>query len=425
MGTERSCGEDTRGERGQVLVLAALMLVVLLGMTALATDVGLVMKTRRDGQNAADAAALAGASVIVDGGSTASARAEAQRFANLNGFGQNAVVNVPPARGNRAGDRTCVEVEVTRTQRALFAVVLGQDGWEVPARAVACGEGQPKAYGIIALNRSRCGAITMNSNVEITINGAGIFDNSACSNSAFIGNSNVRINTTANDVVGGWTLNSNVRISPPLAHAGHIEDPLAGLPEPTPPSGPQQSCPDFRPNRSYTLDPGVYDCPLVANSNVQVEFRPGNYYFRRGVTFNSNVDVRMGAGIYTFGDNFILNSNVTIRGDGVTFYQRSGCMIMNSNSSTFDVRAPTSGTYRGILFFQARNNTCPIVMNSNVSVPSWGTLYAPAAQVTWNSNIESGLQMIVDSLIMNSNVEITINFDGLTLAQVKRAALVE
>ena len=48
-------------ERGQVLVLLVLALVGLLGFTALAIDGGMVYSDRRTAQNAADAAALAGA----------------------------------------------------------------------------------------------------------------------------------------------------------------------------------------------------------------------------------------------------------------------------------------------------------------------------------------------------------------------------
>jgi Flp pilus assembly protein TadG len=49
-----------REPKGQVLVLFALFLVVLLGATAITVDFGSWLKVRRDYHNAADAAALAG-----------------------------------------------------------------------------------------------------------------------------------------------------------------------------------------------------------------------------------------------------------------------------------------------------------------------------------------------------------------------------
>ena len=48
-------------ERGQALILIALAAVGLFGMTGLAIDGGMVFSDRRNAQNAADTAALAGA----------------------------------------------------------------------------------------------------------------------------------------------------------------------------------------------------------------------------------------------------------------------------------------------------------------------------------------------------------------------------
>src|SRR2546423_15602482 len=52
--------EKKRGERGQMLLVAAISMAVLLGFTALAIDMGLFFENRRHLQNTADAAALAG-----------------------------------------------------------------------------------------------------------------------------------------------------------------------------------------------------------------------------------------------------------------------------------------------------------------------------------------------------------------------------
>ena len=49
------------GERGQVIVLSALVLPMLLGITGIGIDYGVGVAVRRNTQNAADAAALAGA----------------------------------------------------------------------------------------------------------------------------------------------------------------------------------------------------------------------------------------------------------------------------------------------------------------------------------------------------------------------------
>ena len=60
-----------RNESGQAMVFVALFLVVLMGFAALAVDVGAMTVQRSKLQNAADAAALAGALDYANAESTA------------------------------------------------------------------------------------------------------------------------------------------------------------------------------------------------------------------------------------------------------------------------------------------------------------------------------------------------------------------
>ncbi len=70
--------------RGQIFVMAAFMLPVILGMGALAVDVGYLYTARNQMQNAADAAAIAGAQVMLNGGDQSSATTAAVNFSNQN-----------------------------------------------------------------------------------------------------------------------------------------------------------------------------------------------------------------------------------------------------------------------------------------------------------------------------------------------------
>jgi Flp pilus assembly protein TadG len=72
-------------ERGQVFVLSALILTLLLGMTTLVLDVGAWFRSQRQMQATADAAALAGAQALPD--STANASALAVDYGTKNGGG--------------------------------------------------------------------------------------------------------------------------------------------------------------------------------------------------------------------------------------------------------------------------------------------------------------------------------------------------
>ncbi|HET8570374.1 MAG TPA: pilus assembly protein TadG-related protein [Candidatus Limnocylindria bacterium] len=73
-----------RAERGQVLVIVALGLVILLGAAAFTIDLGRRAAEERYLQNAADAAALAGCRSLIAGGSDATAKQAADAVARAN-----------------------------------------------------------------------------------------------------------------------------------------------------------------------------------------------------------------------------------------------------------------------------------------------------------------------------------------------------
>lgn len=75
--------ENRIGERGQSLVLGALLMVVLLGFTAMSVDVGYYLRQRAIVQHAVDAAALAGAQELPD--DQALAEQMARNYAEANG----------------------------------------------------------------------------------------------------------------------------------------------------------------------------------------------------------------------------------------------------------------------------------------------------------------------------------------------------
>ena len=123
-----------KGDRGQVMVLAALMMVVLLGMAALVIDVGRVVVEKQRIQNAADAAALAGAYELPD--STSKARTKAFEYNNKNGVSNAETKSIVFTNSNK-------EVTVTneRTVNMTFGKLLGLNSTKVTASAKATGGG--------------------------------------------------------------------------------------------------------------------------------------------------------------------------------------------------------------------------------------------------------------------------------------------
>src|SRR3989304_6288142 len=85
-------GSSSQREKGQTLIMFVLLLAVLLGFVALAVDIGLYLHERRQLQNSADAAALAGVPYLPDSPGTAQSTALA--WAANNGIAPNEVVAV-------------------------------------------------------------------------------------------------------------------------------------------------------------------------------------------------------------------------------------------------------------------------------------------------------------------------------------------
>jgi hypothetical protein len=139
MGRDRA---GTNGERGQGLVLAALVMAVLLGVVALALDVGLLLHERRTAQNAADAMSLAGALELPD--DPAAAVLKAQEWAAKNGVPADEIQTIEVRTTFVANDT--LHVEVSRDFSWVFGRVMGMVSSEVGADASAI-KGSPVGLG--------------------------------------------------------------------------------------------------------------------------------------------------------------------------------------------------------------------------------------------------------------------------------------
>ena len=147
-------------ERGVTMVFVALLLVALLGVTALAIDIGMLLTARTEAQRTADAAAHAGAVewLLTDGDEGAS-RTTAQGVASI-----NPIIGEPPAVSDEdvefLTDPDRVRVTVWRTADrgnpvpTYFARVLGFNEVDINAVAAAgiansCGAGCPLPLALI------------------------------------------------------------------------------------------------------------------------------------------------------------------------------------------------------------------------------------------------------------------------------------
>jgi len=119
-------------EQGQALVLIVVFMFVLLGMCGLAIDVGLWYQDKRAVQASADAAALAGASVLPASWGTAQATANNEFNTNKKAGDTVSISNTTTLTNNDS-----VKVTVTRTSQSFFAKLFGKNSVTVKASATA------------------------------------------------------------------------------------------------------------------------------------------------------------------------------------------------------------------------------------------------------------------------------------------------
>jgi hypothetical protein len=185
-----------RGDRGQVLVMFAGGLILLMAICALVIDLGFVFMKARHEQDAADPSAVAAARYIrVPSTGTSdipSMWTAACAYAVGNGFHptrtdnnqrcdtstpddqSRLTVNYPPSRGagQYAGHLGFVEVVISQPHHALFAGILGLSNIQVTRSAVAAfSRGDSNSSSLIALHDGHdiCPSATIGGNSSVTI----------------------------------------------------------------------------------------------------------------------------------------------------------------------------------------------------------------------------------------------------------------
>lgn len=147
----RRTSQGRRSEQGQILVLFALAATALCAMLGLVLDGGDTFAQRRDEQNAADVAALAGANAYLNSSGTVAARqataaSVAAAAATRNGYTQGGDTTVTTSVSLLSSGAT-VSVRITRPHQNGFARIIGLSSWDVTVDAAAMAGGVDTAVG--------------------------------------------------------------------------------------------------------------------------------------------------------------------------------------------------------------------------------------------------------------------------------------
>lgn len=432
--------------------------MALLLIAALAFDVGMMLVERRDQQNAADAAALAGARYVLI--NQADAENAARRLAIDNGFDDadpNEVVNVyiPAIHGRYAGIPGFIEVEIQATRPSIFGGVIGRGTWPIGALAVATNsQNLTFPFSMLALDPSACKAIQVSgggvveayANVQSNSNGA---DCSPGDPVGFSRTGGATINVIAPDatcrVVGEFQDQGS---GPPITctvaeNSFALPDPLRNLPAPAKPAlapamiavGHTRAPPNYCPgatgprapvetqtrecdvggsgssyaNKAWILWPGLYPAGLKVSNGATAYLMPGIYWIGGG-----GLDVGGGGSIVT----------IAIETDAAPTVAAAPCATVST----------TEMLCGGVLIYNSKLPSSaggPLILNSSAATMKLASLDLPTsdpnaiyndivlfqdrtllAPVTLNG---SSSFTLVEGIIYAPGADVTLNGNGGTL----------
>lgn len=393
-----SRGKMGRGQmkaaEGQVLIIFALAVFVLIGMMALAVDAGFLMAERRQVQAGADAGAMAAAHAAM---LTQPVGPAGQQYGGINADVSpgNVVVSDPdPGRGDKY-----VRVDITKSVDRFFLGAIYAGDWEVSAWAVAGFETVPADYGFLAKDEPR---IHFNGNTNLTVDGGGVMSNTGISSS---GGSNV-VDTDGSIDAAGTSQCANVESGQWSAPNGcnesfpPFDDPLEGTSIPRPATtvtaammtaaGFTGGGSNWRCNSTCTLPSGTY---VGFNITVQgTATLNGVYYFDGSTLSMQNTTSRIQSS--SSGQDVLLY----FTGTGAAFEPKNGEVHLVSRGAVDGGSDPV----RHIVVYV--DNCSDIDFQGNTNIYIKGIFYAPCSTFHW-AGTPSGTAIEGPIIVGDANIK--------------------
>ena len=283
-------------QRGAVLPMAVVMFPIILGMAGLGVDTSRWMMIRRDLQNAADAAAIAGAWEVANGYQL-NYQAAGLREAIENGYDNTipgANLDVIYILEEDGTEKVTANLEMPA--KVLFAGLVFGENVKLANAAATAIIGPTGNYCILSLDEEADAAVSAVGTADVDANGCGLAVNSG-SDTALDLTGNVIVNVGDVSIVGEEDVGNNVTFNYDSlrTNANPIPDPYRNL-----------EVPDYA---------GWPDCVVVANATTS-----GNCVFRGGRSIAGNASFTFAPGVYIFedGDLRITGNSGTVSGDGVS-----------------------------------------------------------------------------------------------------------
>lgn len=397
-----------RDRRGNTLAIAGAALPLVLGSAGLASDTIQWTLWKRQLQRAADSAAMAGVYAKSSGnavgtctdisGSTYTDPVAYDIKKNLKvGITPTCVVTNPPSSGTYASDANAVRVALTVSRKLSFSGLFMASTPTIRATALATIVPSGK-YCVVSLEDQAVTGINATGSTDVNL-GCGMITNST-SMSAAVATGSSEVTASPIAAVGGIPASTHWgtgTVLQPFTLAQ--EDPFKDVPAPTP-----NSCSNFPNNK-------VNDPPLT------IDNPSGTRCFSGGISVKGDVTFAPGIYILDGGDLSMTNTGAHLTCNGCTFIFTTSTSDASKigkpdiSGGEIDLTSPSTGTYKGIVFYQDRratvNNSVKINGNNNSYVE--GAFYFPRAELefTGTSGMNTNcLQLVSKRVVFKGNSEI-------------------
>lgn len=373
-----------RSTGGNASMVFGLSLVAIVTVVGGALDFMNATSVKTDMQDALDAAVIAGVTQSSQMEDTARKTFARNVDDGLSGASQT-YASTSSSTSSPAADVLTLTGTATAEAPTYLLKIVGMDRVKLTATSTAVNTISKAARPCIyVLDPSGSQALLVNSGANVVAPNCEIHVKSAA-NPAAIFNSGSSLNFRKVCIKGANVIRNATTVPQLELNCKAEDDPYAGT-LPTPASA---TCTQSNGNyngATVNMTPGVY-CGWFNfnNSNARVNFASGVYVIKNG-GWNVN------GGTWT--------------GSGVTFYFADTSKIQFNSGISAALSAPTSGTYKDILMYEAAGlSKSQFVLNDSVANKLTGLIWLPSRELTLNakSGVESdSLTLVTWRLILNN-----------------------
>jgi hypothetical protein len=371
-------------EAGSVVIISAIVLPVLLGVSGMSLDYIRAYSLRTTLQGAIDSAVLAGVTSSQDEEQQIIA-AKAYFDSIGDELGQNVSANFYHQGDNLIGD-------ANTTVDTTILGIMGIQNVDVAVSAAATTKQLLAAACFMAMHPQRKHTLELKDSVSVIAPDCHIYGNSSHPYDVVDPHKPENYLTGKSVQAIGYGHHYLENVTPPLEYAPELlPDPLAAL---TIPSAGSCDYDNLEVNGgSMTLSPGTY-C--------------------NGLEISNGANVTLQSGTYIIADETFKLSNSNLSGDGVTIVLADDGVKLDWEDSEVRLKAPSSGALVSMALIGVRENLKHILRDSVIDIH--GVIYLPNGEFEWQNTGTPTINAkwtvwIVDGITWKGDGTIYINFD--------------